>query len=195
MTKLKDIVLSTKNYWVKRVPGGFEVYKTGHTHSTRVAVIGYVGDEGLERAKREIQRREDADLATAKTPAQVTREINEALARPQKSPSRRRSAQLQREIDETIAPAPTAAFEKAKVEEALLEQEVTEAEAALKSFPRGPMGLTPDSVRATSEWRTAKARFDKAFARLRAFNAFFVKKFEKERRAERAARTRARERS
>jgi hypothetical protein len=60
MTKLKDIVFETDHYWVKRVPKGFEVYKTGLTHSTRVAVIGYTGDKGLQRAKFEIERREAA---------------------------------------------------------------------------------------------------------------------------------------
>ena len=58
MTNLKDIVFETDRYWVKRVPKGFEVYKTGLTHSTRVAVIGYTGDKGLQRAKDEIARRE-----------------------------------------------------------------------------------------------------------------------------------------
>lgn len=90
MTNLKDIVFETDRYWVKRVPKGFEVYKTGLTHSTRVAIIGYTGDKGLQRAKDEIARREDADPAstagpsgrhhaTKKSPAQLQREINEAL--------------------------------------------------------------------------------------------------------------------
>ena len=60
MTALKDIVFETDHYWVKRVPKGFEVYKTGLTHSTRVAIIGYTGEEGLQRAKLEIERREAA---------------------------------------------------------------------------------------------------------------------------------------
>lgn len=64
MTKLGDIVFETDRYWVKRVPKGYEVYKTGLTHSTRVAVIGYTGDKGLERAKQEIARREAAGHAT-----------------------------------------------------------------------------------------------------------------------------------
>jgi hypothetical protein len=60
MTALKDIVFETDHYWVKRVPKGFEVYKTGLTHSTRVAIIGHTGDKGLQRAKLEIERREAA---------------------------------------------------------------------------------------------------------------------------------------
>ena len=85
MTKLQDIVFETDHYWVKRVPKGFEVYKTGLTHSTRVAVIGYTGDKGLERAKAEIARREASPSARhhatkKKSSAQLDREINEALS-------------------------------------------------------------------------------------------------------------------
>ena len=90
MTDLKDIVFETDHYWVKRVPKGFEVYKTGLTHSARVAVIGYTGDKGLQRAKLEIERREaargpsgrhHATKKTNKSSAQLEREINEALHR------------------------------------------------------------------------------------------------------------------
>ena len=88
MTALKDIIFETDQYWVKRVPKGFEVYKIGLTHSTRVAVIGYTGDKGLQRAKLEIERREAASgpseqrHATKKSPAQLQREIDEVLAKP-----------------------------------------------------------------------------------------------------------------
>lgn len=44
---------------------------------------------------------------------------------------------------------------------------------AMRAFPRGPMGLTPDSVRAMPEWQVARAAADKAFAELRAFNTRF----------------------
>lgn len=45
------------------------------------------------------------------------------------------------------------------------------AGAALKAFPRGRMGLTPDAVKATPEWRAAKQAYDRAFAALRSFNS------------------------
>lgn len=48
---------SCGSYWVKQVDSGYEVYKTGITHSVRCAIIGYRGEIGLERAKREIERR------------------------------------------------------------------------------------------------------------------------------------------
>lgn len=86
MTALKDIVFETDHYWVKRVPKGFEVYKTGLTHSTRVSIVGYTGDKGLQRAKQEIARREGAEAqATKKSPAQLDREIAEALHGDKKS--------------------------------------------------------------------------------------------------------------
>lgn len=111
-------------------------------------------------------------------------------------------AQLQREIDEALARRE--AFQQAKIEEAKIEREMSEAEQALKFITaeisrrlgvseRGPMGLTPDAVKEMPEWRAAKTRVDKAFAQLRAFNAAFVKRFAKELRAERAERTRERE--
>jgi len=117
--------------------------------------------------------------AKKKSPAQLQREIDEALAGKSGRP-----VHATREV-------PTS-FEEAKAEGALIEQEEKAAGEALQLFPR-PMGLIPDAVRATPEYRTAKSRFDKAFARLRAFNGIFVKRFAKELRAERAERTRARE--
>lgn len=57
-----------------------------------------------------------------------------------------------------------------------LEAETKAAGLALKAFPKGPMGLTPDSVKATLEYKSAKNRYDKAFAALRAFNAKRLKR-------------------
>jgi hypothetical protein len=96
-------------------------------------------------------------------------------------------AQLQREIDEVLA-SPSPGFDEAKAERALIEKELAAAEAAMRAFPRGAMNLPPESVRLSPEYRAAKARTDKAFARLRAFNAVYVKRFAKELRAERSKR-------
>ena len=85
-----------------------------------------------------------------------------------------------------------ASFEQASAEHDRLEREVSAAGAALDAFPRGAMNLTPDHVRATPEWRAAKARFDRAFAAQRAFNAVYVKVFKKEIVAQRDARREAR---
>ena len=54
---------------------------------------------------------------------------------------------------------------------AAAEADVRAASDALKKFPRGPMGLTPDHVKFSPEFRAAKLRYDAAFARLRAVNS------------------------
>lgn len=71
---------------------------------------------------------------------------------------------------------------------ALLEKEVRIANQALRAFPRGPMGLTPDAVRITPEWPDAKQLFDRAWTNLREFNKIYMKKYKKELWAERQAR-------
>lgn len=70
---------------------------------------------------------------------------------------------------------------------ALLDKEVSITSKALQKFPRGAMGLTPDDVKATPEWKAAKKAFDDAFNKLRKFNAVFVKKYKKEIAADRIA--------
>jgi hypothetical protein len=79
-------------------------------------------------------------------------------------------------------------FAEAKVTAAAIETEVRAAEVALNAFPIGPMGLTPDAVKTAPEFRAAKLGFEKAFAKLRAFNSFYTKAFAKELRQERLAR-------
>lgn len=46
-----DFLYVNGRFWVCRATKGFEVYKDGFTHATRVAVIGYEGADGLDRAK------------------------------------------------------------------------------------------------------------------------------------------------
>ena len=53
----RDIAFERGDYWVLRVRTGFEVYRIGVTHSTRCAVIGFKGAEGMRRAIAEIDRR------------------------------------------------------------------------------------------------------------------------------------------
>lgn len=54
-----DIAHESGDYWVLRLPRGYEVYKTGVTCSVRVAIVGYEGERGLEKAKVEIMRRQN----------------------------------------------------------------------------------------------------------------------------------------
>lgn len=76
-------------------------------------------------------------------------------------------------------------YEQAKARAEELNEACNVAGKALGKFPKGPMGLTPDAVKHSTEFKTAKAIFDLAFARLRAFNSIYVKQFARERREER----------
>lgn len=83
----------------------------------------------------------------------------------------------------------SSAFETAKAIRDGLDGEVARTGARLELFPKnGPMGLTPDHVKASPEFRAAKAAFDRAFANLRNFNKTYTVQFAGELRAERAAR-------
>lgn len=59
LIKESDIIYELTNFWVLRVETGFEVLKTGVTHSTRVAQIGYTGQVGIDKAITECQQRQD----------------------------------------------------------------------------------------------------------------------------------------
>jgi hypothetical protein len=58
-----DILYQKGNHWVVRSKKkGYEVIKLeGNTHGKVCAWIGYTGEEGLERAKQEVDRREIKD--------------------------------------------------------------------------------------------------------------------------------------
>lgn len=66
-----------------------------------------------------------------------------------------------------------------------LEHHVENLSKALMAFPRSPMGLVLDSVKATKEYKQAKAAYDTAFQRLRQFNGLFTKQFKTHRQAAR----------
>ena len=121
---------------------------------------------------------------------QATREGANRHHATKKSPG-----QLQREIDEVLSRPPTSdPFEAAKIERAAIDSEVDAASEALRTFPRGAMGLVTDAAKATPEYRAANARYQRAFARQRDFNTSFTKRFTKELRAERTQRDAARQR-
>jgi hypothetical protein len=63
--KSSDIVVGTDDHFAIRVKNGFEIYRRGLTHATRVAQIGFPGKEGLERVRKEIARREAPQKKTA----------------------------------------------------------------------------------------------------------------------------------
>lgn len=48
--KEEDIVFELGDYWVSKEPNGYKVWKTGITHSTKVATVGHLGWYGLNLA-------------------------------------------------------------------------------------------------------------------------------------------------
>jgi hypothetical protein len=71
----------------------------------------------------------------------------------------------------------------AKAAKAALDAEHARAAIALRSIPgcgSGAMGLTPDDVKFSPEYRAAKRNLDLAFEQLRNFNIAFHKHFKKE---------------
>lgn len=66
--KLTDVKFETHDFWVLAVGGkGYEVYRKGVTHSTRVARIGPGANLGLARAIDEARRRQ-SELDEGLTP-------------------------------------------------------------------------------------------------------------------------------
>lgn len=55
--KERDILYQRGAYWVTKAARGYEVYRTGVTHSTRCATIDFAGQAGLARAIKECDRR------------------------------------------------------------------------------------------------------------------------------------------
>ncbi len=80
-------------------------------------------------------------------------------------------------------------FVAAKAMSDRLWSDVHVAGNALSSLSvKGKMGLTPDAVKKTPAWQSAKRAYDAAFARLQNFNTHFTKQFKRELAEERRAR-------
>jgi hypothetical protein len=85
------------------------------------------------------------------------------------------------------AAVPSVAYAMHREHNAKLDAASKQASAEINQFPRGPTGLTPDDVKATPEYQTAKVNSDRTFAALRAHNSFMVKNFKSEMKADRDA--------
>lgn len=87
--------------------------------------------------------------------------------------------------------ARAAEFAAAKLRQGELEAFERRAAAELRGIAgvgSGSMGLTPDSVKASPEYRAARAAHDSAFRQLQQFNATFCRTFKAELRDERKRR-------
>jgi hypothetical protein len=83
-----------------------------------------------------------------------------------------------------------ASFEAAKAHASELDAACKAACDRVNAIPgvgSSHMGLTPDAIKFSPEYRDAKVRADNAFARVRDFNAWYTKAFTAELRAEREA--------
>ncbi len=78
-------------------------------------------------------------------------------------------------------------YQEAKDQANKLYTQVEVAGRALEVFPTGPLGLTPDAVKATQEYRAARAAYAAAFQTLQRWNRWYVKAYWQELAAERAA--------
>jgi len=70
-------------------------------------------------------------------------------------------------------------FEEAKAHKQELDTINRKHSEILQQFETNGMGLVPDNIRATKEWKEAKQDYERSFAELRKFNAWFVKEFRK----------------
>ena len=80
-------------------------------------------------------------------------------------------------------------YEEAKAIRESLNRAHDIAAAALKEASgteRGPMGLTPDHIKSTPEWKSAFNSERRAFSALRSHNMMMSRTFKKEIRADRA---------
>ncbi len=81
-------------------------------------------------------------------------------------------------------------YEEAKLYRDQMEERHKVDTVKLKEFDkhRNGMGLIPDEIRESQEYRIIKSKCDRNFAELRKFNGWFVKTFKKEIRQERRER-------
>lgn len=86
-------------------------------------------------------------------------------------------------------------YNECKAMRAAAEAELREASMRLTraGAGSGPSGLTPDSVKATPEYRAARYDTDRAFSRLRRINVYIVATFPNENRADHMAARQARQ--
>jgi phage-related protein (TIGR01555 family) len=92
------------------------------------------------------------------------------------------------EAREAAAEARKRQFSVAKAAHAQINAEVARHSETLRAFPRGEMGLTPDHVKSSPEYKTAKVNYEAANTKMRNFNANYTKVFAKELKEERANR-------
>lgn len=79
-------------------------------------------------------------------------------------------------------------YQEAKARAEQLFKAAQEAGRLIAAYPRNAMGLVADAVRLSPEYQAQKKASDRAFAEMRKFNAFYVKAFKAEIKADRQGR-------
>lgn len=81
------------------------------------------------------------------------------------------------------------AYEIAKIQRNAIEAKLNAASDAMNAYnaQKNEIGLTPDHIKFSPEYRAAKTAYDAAHAQIRAFNNWFTKAFKDQIRAERRA--------
>lgn len=69
--------------------------------------------------------------------------------------------------------------EEVEIEKKKLNDEVDKYSDLLNSFPTNELGLVPDNIRDTQEWKDAIKNYNNAFSKLRKFNAWYVREYRK----------------
>ena len=77
-------------------------------------------------------------------------------------------------------------YREAKLKRLELDATLNTASRAMRSYPEGDMGLTPDPIKATPEWRADRKAYNEADNALRNFNQQFHRVFAREIKAEQA---------
>jgi hypothetical protein len=70
-------------------------------------------------------------------------------------------------------------FEDYQAQSLVLKEAVDRTSESLQVFPRGNMGITPDDVRISDEFKAAKRDYSLAFNALRVFNGSMPKDYMK----------------
>lgn len=76
-------------------------------------------------------------------------------------------------------------YKQAKNYKKELEIMIDDASRKLNDFEINELGLIPDHIRDTEEYKSAKDKYDMLFNSLRQFNQWFTKEFKKEYAADR----------
>lgn len=79
-------------------------------------------------------------------------------------------------------------FEQFKITQAKIQRRLEATGAKLQTYPHGPMGLTPDDVKNSEQYKADKSAYALAFAQLRQLNGTYIKIYAKELAADRKKR-------